>query len=427
MITYLTILAGIITFLQAECTPSIMNLLNLDQNYQQISEEFDFNQEVSFSFWFKYEPKTKIQTQYFYGSSTEGEQVASGSLLFRLYEEQAKLFRIFTYLDTNNQNLQTMIINADQNISSTETFNLNFLDGIWQYKFYKIVPVDRKIYHFIYNYMISSYTTSQTKFDIEQTKFQLSIGGQGYFSDYYQNLYFNAFPGWISSINVFQGSLDITPPSFKTNLDTCIKSVLVCDPKQQKLISGIQTSQTQILKSNFKLENTFEFQAWYKLSINNANKIYHMVQIRDENITTFNIIDSRNLLLDLRCVVLDGGVNVEIQLTLQSYEQQLYYSKEEQVKVDSTVILVSQWHFITIMYDRELTQQTGIDVYFPSTLSKLEKRYSNLILFFTGSDLFFYFGSNNKLSQYFSGQIGEIKINSCIKNKPYTFELCNIF
>ncbi|CAD8203150.1 unnamed protein product [Paramecium octaurelia] len=422
MITQLTILAGIITVLQAECAQPIMNLVNLDQNYQQISEEFDFHQEVSFSFWFKYEPKTKIQTQYFYGSSTESEQVASGSLLFRLYEEQAKLFRIFTYLDSNNQNLQTMIINADQNISSTETFNLNFLDGIWQYKFYKIVPVDRKIYHFIYNYMVSSYTVIESRFDIEQAKIQLSIGGQGYFSDYYQNLYFNAFPGLISSINVFQGSLDITIPQFKLNLDTCIQGVLVCTPTQQKLISGIQTSQTQILKSNFKLENTFEFQGWYKLSINNANKIYHMLQIRDENITTFNIIDPRNLLLDLRCVVLDGGLNVEIQLTLQSYEQHLYYSKDAQVKVDTTVILVSQWHFITIMYDREQTQQTGIDVYFPSANQKIEKRYLNLILFFAGSDLYFYLGSNNKLSQYFSGQIGESKINSCIK-RPYAFEL----
>lgn len=49
-----------------------------------------------------------------------------------------------------------MIINVDENISSTETFNLNFLDGIWQYKFYKIVPGTKKINHFIYNYIINT-------------------------------------------------------------------------------------------------------------------------------------------------------------------------------------------------------------------------------------------------------------------------------
>ncbi|CAD8192651.1 unnamed protein product [Paramecium pentaurelia] len=418
MITQLTILAGIISVLYAGCTQAIMNLYKSNQNYQQISDEFDFQQEVSFSFWFKYEPKSKIQTQYFYGSSTQTQQVVSGSLLFRLYDEQAKLFRIFSYFDINNQNLQTMIINVDENISSTETFNLNFLDGIWQYKFYKITT-DGKIQHFIYNYIDDTYTIIEDKFHIAQTKILLSIGGYGYFSDYYQNLYFNAFPGLISSLNVNLGPLDISIPQFKENLKSCIQSVLTCTPIKQTLISGIQTSQTQILKSNFQLENTFEFKGWYKLSINNVNKIYHLLQIRDQNITTFNIIDSRDLLLDLRYVV--DQQNVEIQLTVQSYEQQLYYSKNEQVKVASTVILVSQWHFITIMYDREQNEKTGIDIQFPNE-ALIELRYLNPILFFTGSDLYFYLGSNNILLQYFSGQLGELTINSCIQ-RPYSFKL----
>lgn len=59
-----------------------------------------------------------------------------------------------------------MIIDVDENISSTETFNLNFLDGIWQYKFFKIIPSDKKIKHFIYNYIDNTYTIIENNFEI---------------------------------------------------------------------------------------------------------------------------------------------------------------------------------------------------------------------------------------------------------------------